>query len=55
MIAASIVFITGLVTTLAGVGGLENNADMTSVVIVTVLGCAITAVGAHMVKRANNG
>jgi hypothetical protein len=52
MNSAAFVFIVGLITTLAGVGGIEHSADLTSALIVTATGLSIMYAGTAMLRRA---
>lgn len=52
MNAAAFVFIVGLITTLAGVGGIEHSSDLISALIVTATGMSITWAGSIMFRRA---
>ena len=52
MNSAAFVFIVGLITTLAGVGGIEQSADLISAAIVTATGLSITWAGTVMLRRA---
>ena len=53
MNSAAFVFITGLITTLAGVGGIEHAADLISAVFVTATGLSIMYAGTVMLGRAD--
>lgn len=52
MNAAAFVFVVGLITTLAGVGGIEHAADLISAAIVTAAGLCIMYAGTVMLRRA---
>jgi hypothetical protein len=52
MNSAAFVFIVGLITTLAGVGGIEHSADLISALIVTATGLSIMYAGTAMLRRA---
>jgi hypothetical protein len=51
MNSAAFVFVTGLITTLAGVGGIEHAADLISPAVITATGLSITWVGTAMLGR----
>jgi hypothetical protein len=53
MNSAAFVFIVGLITTLAGVGGIEQSADLISAVIVAATGLSIMYAGSVMLCRAD--
>ena len=50
---AAFVFIVGLITTLAGVGGIEHSADLISAAIVAATGMSIMYAGTVMLRRAD--
>ena len=47
------VFITGLLVTLGGVGGLENDGPLVDCVVVSAVGLMIMWVGTIMIRRAD--
>lgn len=53
MNSAAFVFITGLITTLAGAGGIEHSADLISAAIITATGLSIMYAGTVMLRRAD--
>lgn len=49
--ASSFTVLTGLLVTLAGVGGIEYSDDLLGASIVTVVGMMVTGVGVLMAHR----
>jgi hypothetical protein len=49
--ASSFTVLTGILVTLAGVGGIEYGDDLLTAAIVTVVGMMVTGVGVMMAHR----